>query len=47
MGLSLSLNEPGGLHGVGDSLFVADTNHHRVIRIDLKKAEAEILDVHE
>lgn len=47
MGLSLSLNEPGGLHGVADSLFVADTNHHRVIRIDLKKAEAEILDVHE
>ena len=47
MGLSLPLNEPGGLHGVGDSLFVADTNHHRVIRIDLKQAEAEILDIYE
>ena len=45
--LSLPLNEPGGLHLVGDSLFVADTNHHRVIRIDLKQAEAEILDIHE
>ena len=47
MGLSLPLNEPGGLHGVGDSLFVADTNHHRILRIDLKQAQAEILDIHE
>lgn len=47
LGLGISLNEPGGVHGTGDSLFVADTNHHRVIRIDLKQAEAEILDIHE
>ena len=47
LGLSLPLNEPGGLHLAGDSLFVADTNHHRVLRIDLKQSEAEILDIHE
>jgi thiol-disulfide isomerase/thioredoxin len=47
LGLSIPLDEPGGLHLVGDSLFVADTNHHRVIRIDLKQADAEILDIHE
>ena len=47
MGLGLPLNEPGGLHGVGDVLFIADTNQHRVLRVDLAKAEAEILDIHE
>jgi sugar lactone lactonase YvrE len=47
LGLTLPLNEPGGLHLAGDALFVADTNHHRVVRIDLKQSDAEILDIHE
>lgn len=32
----LALSEPGGLAVCGDELFVADTNHHRVVRINLK-----------
>jgi thiol-disulfide isomerase/thioredoxin len=32
----LALYEPGGLHYAGGVLFVADTNNHRVIRVDPK-----------
>lgn len=32
----LRLNEPGGVAVCGDMLFIADTNHHRVVRVDLK-----------
>lgn len=35
-GERLVLNEPGGLSVVADEVFIADTNHHRVIRINLK-----------
>lgn len=44
---SLALNEPGGIHGVGDELFIADTNHHQIVKIDLRQAQAEILEIHE
>jgi thiol-disulfide isomerase/thioredoxin len=32
----LEIFEPGGLSVAGDELFVADTNNHRVVRVDLK-----------
>ncbi|MFQ5591368.1 MAG: thioredoxin-like domain-containing protein [Phycisphaerae bacterium] len=32
----LAFFEPGGLAAVGDHLFVADTNNHRIIRVDLE-----------
>ena len=32
----LALHEPGGLDVAGDTLFVADTNNHRIVRVDLK-----------
>ncbi len=31
----LALFEPGGLHAAQDALFIADTNNHRVVRLDL------------
>jgi DNA-binding beta-propeller fold protein YncE len=31
------LYEPGGLSAAGDTLFVADTNHHRVVAFDLRE----------
>jgi hypothetical protein len=33
---ALSLFEPGGLSAIGDTLYIADTNHDRVIVYDLK-----------
>lgn len=33
---TLILNEPGGLSVCGEELFVADTNNHRIVRINLK-----------
>lgn len=33
---SLELFEPGGLSALGDDVFIADTNNHRIVRIDLK-----------
>jgi len=32
----LGLHEPGGLDVAGDTLFIADTNNHRVVRIAMK-----------
>jgi sugar lactone lactonase YvrE len=34
-GGALALFEPGGLHAAGDTLYVADTNNHRVVRVSL------------
>lgn len=34
-GESLALFEPGGLHAVDGELYVADTNNHRVVRVEL------------
>jgi len=38
-GGTLALFEPGGLHVAGDTLFVADTNNHRVVRVALPNLE--------
>jgi len=32
----LALFEPGGLNAAGDTLFIADTNNHRVVMVDLR-----------
>ncbi len=32
----LGLFEPGGLNVAGDTLFIADTNNHRIVMVDLK-----------
>lgn len=32
-----TLNEPGGLALLGDSLLIADTNNHRIMTYDLKR----------
>ena len=41
----LQLSEPGGLAIAGDTLFVADTNNHRVVSINLPSRAATILPV--
>lgn len=38
-GGALALFEPGGISVCGDLLFVADTNNHRIVRINLKTNE--------
>jgi thiol-disulfide isomerase/thioredoxin len=40
-----SLYEPGGLSVSGDILFIADTNHDRIIRADLKTSTWSILEL--
>jgi thiol-disulfide isomerase/thioredoxin len=39
LGGTLGLFEPGGLHVAGDTLFVADTNNHRIVRVALPGLE--------
>lgn len=36
---SFRFNEPGGLSVCGDDLFIADTNNHRIVRVNLKSAQ--------
>ena len=33
---ALGLFEPGGLHASGDDLFIADTNNHRIVHVNLQ-----------
>ncbi len=42
---SLGLYEPGGLSLAGNTLFVADTNHHRIVALDLKTKQARVLEI--
>ena len=35
--------EPGGLSVAGDTLYVADTNHHRIVAVDLKTKDVRVL----
>jgi sugar lactone lactonase YvrE len=37
--------EPGGLSVSGDTLYVADTNHHRIVAVDITTKKARVLDV--
>ncbi|MDB5299662.1 MAG: ykuV, partial [Phycisphaerales bacterium] len=39
----IGLYEPGGLSAVGDTLYVADTNHHRILGVDMKTKKATVL----
>ena len=41
------LNEPGGLSLFRDKLFIANTNDHQIVALDLKSRIAEVLDVRE
>ena len=44
---SYQLNEPGGLSLFRDKLFIANTNDHQIVALDLKSRIAEVLDVRE
>ena len=37
--------EPGGLSIAGDTLYVADTNHHRIVAVDIKTKQPRVLNV--
>jgi DNA-binding beta-propeller fold protein YncE len=39
----IGLYEPGGLSAVGDTLYIADTNHHRILGVDMKTKKATVL----
>jgi thiol-disulfide isomerase/thioredoxin/sugar lactone lactonase YvrE len=41
----LLLSEPGGLSVAGSSLYVADTNNHRIVVMDLKTTESRVFEV--
>ncbi len=41
------LNQPGGLAFSGNSLYIANTNRHEIIRINLQNGSAETLDVND
>jgi thiol-disulfide isomerase/thioredoxin len=41
----LQLSEPAGLSIAGGTLFVADTNNHRLLRVDLKTKAASVLEI--
>ncbi len=42
-GGGLSFWEPGGLDVAGDTLYVADTNHHRIVAVDLRSGAWRVL----
>ena len=45
-GRIVGLFEPGGLSIAGDDLYVADTNHHRILRLTIaKSSQAKVLDI--
>jgi DNA-binding beta-propeller fold protein YncE len=41
----LQLHEPAGMTISGDTLYVADTNNHRIVTIDLKTKKASVFEV--
>ncbi|NOT02294.1 MAG: redoxin domain-containing protein [Phycisphaerales bacterium] len=43
---SLGLFEPGGLNAAGDTLFIADTNNHRVVMVELGSRHWHELTIH-
>jgi DNA-binding beta-propeller fold protein YncE len=42
---AIGLYEPGGLSIGGSTLYIADTNHHRILAVDLVTRRARVLDV--
>jgi DNA-binding beta-propeller fold protein YncE len=41
----IGFSEPGGVSVAGDTLYVADTNRHRIVAVEIKTRQARILDV--
>lgn len=41
------LEEPGGLSVVGDSLFIANTNAHQILRVDLAQRTEQVIEIDE
>ena len=41
------LDEAGGLSVVGDSLFIANTNAHQILRVDLAQRSEQVIDIDE
>ena len=39
------LFEPGGLSVAGDTLYIADTNHHRILAVEIPTKTARVVDV--
>ena len=44
---NFKLNEPGGLSIYRNKLFIANTNEHQIVVLDLETRMAEIVDVRE
>jgi DNA-binding beta-propeller fold protein YncE len=42
---AIGFYEPGGISVAGDTLYVADTNHHRVVAVDIGTKKSRVLDV--
>ena len=42
---NIGFYEPGGLSVGADTLYVADTNHHRIVAVDLKTKKPRVLEV--
>ncbi len=45
--LCLRLNEPGGISAHGDQLWIANTNAHEILRLDINEDLCEVVDIHE
>jgi DNA-binding beta-propeller fold protein YncE/peroxiredoxin len=39
----LTMWEPGGIDADGDTLYIADTNHHRILKVDLNTKQWKVL----
>ncbi|MCH7632395.1 MAG: hypothetical protein IIB59_04195, partial [Planctomycetes bacterium] len=44
-GSQITLDEPGGLSIAGGTLYIADTNNHRIVAVDLSSKEARVVNV--
>ena len=42
---AIGFYEPGGLSIAGDTLYIADTNHHRIVTFDLTTKRASVLEI--
>jgi sugar lactone lactonase YvrE/thiol-disulfide isomerase/thioredoxin len=42
---AIGFYEPGGISIAGGTLYVADTNHHRIVAVDIASKKARVLDV--
>ena len=37
--------EPGGISATNDTLYIADTNHHRIVAVDIATKKASVLTI--